>query len=170
MVYFRSMPTSYSPLSSVFFYLFAISIVTNMYLLHQLYQGSVVSVVYDGDSFELADGRRVRLMGVDAPERGRCGYEEAKKELSHLVLGKKVRLKNIVVDDFGRLVANVEVIDGIRFIKVNSVMVGKGLAKNLSTNSPYKRDLDEVTIDAKKRGLGIYSPQCRSDIFHCLSL
>ncbi|MCL4360017.1 hypothetical protein M1555_02055 [Patescibacteria group bacterium] len=38
-------------------------------------RGAVVAVS-DGDSPDLADGRRVRLLGLDAPERGRCMAEK----------------------------------------------------------------------------------------------
>ena len=150
----------------------AISLSLNVYLLFQQHQGTVVATIFDGDSFELADGRRVRLLGVDAPEtgrpastrggeptRGRCMAEEAKKMLSSLVLGKKVRIKNTVVDDYGRLVSNVFVEDWDFFSdsQVNRAMAASGLAKNTSSAS-------RASADAKKRGLGIYSAQCRSAV------
>jgi endonuclease YncB( thermonuclease family) len=159
-----------------------LSFLLNLILLHALYSGSKVVSVYDGDSFELADGRRVRLLGVDAPEKGRCGYEEAKKELNALVFGKSVRLKNNIVDDYGRIVANVIMEDPVSWTKyitwwfsrkigierpifdtmVNRNLVSRGLVKNLSVASPYKSSIDQASTDAKARGLGIYSAQCRS--------
>lgn len=136
-----------------------VSLSLNLYLLFQQHQGSVVATVFDGDSFELADGRRVRLLGVDAPETGRCLAAEAKRQLSSLVLGKKVRIKNTVVDDYGRLVSNVIVEDWDFFSDslVNRAMAASGFAKNTSAAS-------QASADAKKRGLGIYSAQCRSAV------
>jgi micrococcal nuclease len=153
-----------------------LSLVLNIVLLRQLYSGRVVTTVYDGDSFELENGSRVRLLGVDAPEKGRCGYEEAKQALTAYLLGKRVRLKNVIVDDYGRLVANVIVEDFWSWVgylfhpffdnfvdpMMNRAMASKGLAKNLSVASPYKETIDQVADSAKNRELGIYSPQCRS--------
>jgi micrococcal nuclease len=131
--------------------LIVVSIIFNIILVRKLYSGKIVSTVYDGDSFVLVDGTRVRLMGVDAPEKGRCGYQEAKEYLTKLIGNRQVRLKNSIVDDYGRLVANVTVF----FTNVNKHMVAAGLAKN--TNG----FMNEAT-DAKARGLGIYGTRCRS--------
>src|SRR3989344_204173 len=37
----------------------------------------VVSAVDDGDTFTLKNGVRVRLVGINAPDRGAAGYTEA---------------------------------------------------------------------------------------------
>ena len=36
---------------------------------------TVISIV-DGDTVDLSDGRRVRLLGIDTPEQGECGFEQ----------------------------------------------------------------------------------------------
>ena len=38
----------------------------------------VVVHVIDGDTLDLDNGRRVRLAGIDAPERGQCGSKRAR--------------------------------------------------------------------------------------------
>lgn len=96
---------------------------------------SVVTAVPDGDSLDLADGRRIRLLGLDAPERARrqvsgvksqepddddtapperyengsggCLWKEARDRLVELAVGKRVILKDTVKDDYGRILANV---------------------------------------------------------------
>ncbi len=82
----------------------------------------LVSRVVDGDTLELADGRAVRLVGIDTPERGECGYETAAANLERIVLGKRVRLalSDEDHDRYGRLLryVNVNTIDaGLRQIK-----------------------------------------------------
>ena len=64
-----------------------------------------VARVIDGDTFELADGDIVRLLGIDAPEEGECFGGESKTALKKLIEGKEVELRTDVtgVDDFGRL-------------------------------------------------------------------
>ncbi|MDQ4052250.1 MAG: thermonuclease family protein [Actinomycetota bacterium] len=85
-----------------------------------------VRSVTDGDTVLLGNGDSVRLVGVDAPEKGECGSERASELLSRLTLGEQVRL-TAPVDDrdrYGRLLRYVDVGDtdaGIR-------LIGSGLA------------------------------------------
>ena len=66
---------------------------------------SVVSRVIDGDTVELIDGERVRLIGIDTPEKGNKCYKESAIRLSELVEGKDVILERDVEDKdrYGRL-------------------------------------------------------------------
>lgn len=52
----------------------------------------VVSRIIDGDTVVLVDGNHVRLLGINAPEKGEIGYKEAKDFLSKKVLNKSVTL------------------------------------------------------------------------------
>jgi len=56
-------------------------------------ESGMVSIVEDGDTFELIDGVRVRLLGINAPERGKEKYDEAKNFLDKTVKDKKVWLE-----------------------------------------------------------------------------
>jgi endonuclease YncB( thermonuclease family) len=59
----------------------------------QVYSGPVVTI-QDGDTFTMRDTAgdfRVRLCGVDSPERGHQGYQQAKDALTALIGGKTVR-------------------------------------------------------------------------------
>lgn len=51
-----------------------------------------VTHVVDGDTVDVSDGSRIRLIGIDTPERGDCGYSEATRALEGLVLGKQITL------------------------------------------------------------------------------
>jgi endonuclease YncB( thermonuclease family) len=68
---------------------------------------SVATSVEDGDTFVLDSGRTVRLLGVNAPERGELGFESATEALSTLILTKKVYLEydRYQDDKFGRILA-----------------------------------------------------------------
>jgi endonuclease YncB( thermonuclease family) len=67
--------------------------------------------VVDGDTVDLANGERVRLVGVDTPEVGECGFEEAGAFLERLVLGERVQLtaSDEDRDAYGRLLRYVDV-------------------------------------------------------------
>lgn len=100
----------------------------------------VVSRVVDGDTFVLASGDRVRLIGIDTPEtvhpnRGVEAYgREASDFTKSLLGGKRVRLVYDVEprDRYGRLLAYVYLSDGTF---VNAELVKRGYAQ-VSTYPP----------------------------------
>ena len=90
-----------------------------------------VTKVIDGDTFEMSDNATIRLLCVDAPEKGKSGYEEAKDFLADMILDKEVKLENDISDkdEYGRLLRYVYVnISGIEFF-VNQQLVQEGHAK-----------------------------------------
>ena len=96
----------------------------------------VVEVI-DGDTFEAENGQIIRLVGIDAPNRGEPGYEEAKNYLQNLIDGEEIELEYDYYQDdkFGRLLAyvwekcakNLGCQNNRRL--VNWVLVKQGLAK-----------------------------------------
>ena len=77
----------------------------------------MVANVVDGDTLDLDNGERVRLVGIDTPDRGECGYDEAKLVLASLVLNQPVTLEpgDEDRDSYDRL---------LRYVLVNGVDVG----------------------------------------------
>lgn len=71
----------------------------------------LVTRVVDGDTIELGNGETVRLVGIDTPEVGTCGFERAAARLGELVLGRQVRLAESDEDrdGYGRLLRYVDV-------------------------------------------------------------
>lgn len=68
--------------------------------------------VIDGDTIALSDGSTVRLIGIDSPERGQCGFDEASVVLAELITGQSITLVPGARDDvdrYGRLLRYVEV-------------------------------------------------------------
>jgi len=91
-----------------------------------------VASVEDGDSITLENGRRVRYLGIDSPERGGPGKSEYLAEEAHrfnrqLVRGQEVRLEYEAerLDRYQRLLARVYLKNGLW---VNGEMVKNGLA------------------------------------------
>jgi micrococcal nuclease len=54
---------------------------------------ATVAQVVDGDTVELTDGRRVRYIGINTPERDQPYYQEATEANRQLVGGKDVQLE-----------------------------------------------------------------------------
>jgi endonuclease YncB( thermonuclease family) len=78
-----------------------------------VHESVTVSYVIDGDTLDLTDGRRVRLLGIDAPEAGFDGEEpepwaaESTQWLRDRVEGRPVRLRidEVEKDRYGRTLA-----------------------------------------------------------------
>lgn len=66
-----------------------------------------VQKVQDGDTFELESGHRVRLIGINAPDRGSNNFIEGTNALKQLIQDKKVYLEydRYQDDKYGRLLA-----------------------------------------------------------------
>lgn len=91
--------------------------------------GRTVVEVIDGDTFDLEGGERIRMLGIDTPERGtnaECWGDEAFNFLSAKIGGQIVTLEYdlVRVDDFGRTLAYVRVGDEL----VNATMLSEGQA------------------------------------------
>jgi endonuclease YncB( thermonuclease family) len=77
---------------------------------HADFSGEVVAVT-DGDTITVLDAgktrRKVRLAGIDAPERGQPGGYRSKESLSQLVYARRVRVEDEKNDPYGRIVGKV---------------------------------------------------------------
>lgn len=80
--------------------------------------------VKDGDTFQTARGRWIRLAYVYAPEKGERGYLIAKRILESLILGKAITYKPVGTS-YGRIVAEVWV--GRTY--VNGYMIAQGYSR-----------------------------------------
>jgi len=94
-------------------------------------EGVYVSKVIDGDTFKMSDDTTIRLLCVDAPERGENGYSEAKDFLANMILEKEVRLEKDISeeDEYGRLLRYVYVNISNIEIFVNQQIVQEGYGK-----------------------------------------
>ena len=90
-------------------------------------RGTLVQRVIDGDTVVLANGERVRYIGMDTPERGERLFDEATEYNRRLVEGQRVGLlkDQSETDRFGRLLRYVLAGD----ILVNAELVREGLAE-----------------------------------------
>jgi micrococcal nuclease len=119
-----------------------------------------VTRVIDGDTIEVSDGNRVRLIGIDTPERGECGYDEATAALRSLIGGAQVRLVPGARDDvdrYGRLLRYVEA----NGMDANLEMVRSGLAiTRYDSRDGYGRhDREDVYVAAEQEAP---SSSCRA--------
>lgn len=122
-----------------------------------------VKKVYDGDTVLLANGQKVRLLGINTPEvEGRnktaqAGGEEAKRWLTAQLKNQKVRLETGLEkkDKYGRLLAHLFTEDKQH---INFELVKNGLATvNMHPpNLKYSDALLKAQRKAEKSVIGIW--------------
>ena len=119
--------------------------------------------VIDGDTFELKDGEKVRLMGIDAPDEDECYYKESKEALSKFITGKTVELRKDVtdLDEYGRLLRHAILQSGggaENNILVEEYMVSGGYAVSRSNprDKLYYKLLLEQKNQAQKESRGLW--------------
>jgi len=116
--------------------------IKNYYQIKQIFpQKTVIKEVIDGDTVIIGNNLSLRLLGVDAPNRGEENYETAKTFLASLILNKKVILEYDVYQDdkFGRILAYIwipcqkEIEEFCHQNKalVNEIMIKKNFAKKV---------------------------------------
>jgi micrococcal nuclease len=112
--------------------------------------------VTDGDSVTVLRDRheqvKIRLYGIDAPERGQPFGTKSRQHLAGLVFGKDVRVIPRDTDRYGRTVAQIEV-DG-RDVSID--MVRAGLAWWFERYAPKDGQLRTTEQSAKGAKLGLW--------------
>lgn len=123
--------------------------------------GRVVNVS-DGDTITVLDAnmaqRKIRLAGIDAPERNQAFGNRSKGSLSDLVFDKTVHVETEKNDRYGRQVGKV-LVDGQ---DVNLVQLERGLAwfyrlyqKEQSAEDRRLYDAAEMQAKDNRRGLWV---------------
>lgn len=124
----------------------------------ELLTGTVINVA-DGDTFTMLVNNekiKIRLYGIDCPERKQDFYSVAKTFLTDLVKGETVSIEEIDTDRYGRVVGIVTV-DGVN---VNEALLQAGLAWHYKTydDNPAWAQLEQQARQAKKGLWSIPNP------------
>ncbi|MCX8008121.1 MAG: thermonuclease family protein [Patescibacteria group bacterium] len=156
----------------------ALSVFTSLIFAFQLFQSpqkepvnhaqltsdthKVVKVI-DGDTIVLANGDKVRYIGVNSPEihKDECFGKESKRRNEELVLNNYVVLKKDVseTDKYKRLLRYVYLPDGT-FVNKKIVQEGYAYASSYPPDISLQEELREAQKDAQQRKQGLWSA-CR---------
>lgn len=124
----------------------------------------LMDYVIDGDTIKLQDGARVRLIGIDAPEKDECYYEESKTALEDAMGERQIRLDKDVegVDRVGRYLRYVIALSGDPKednLHLNDYMLRNGYAKRYSEpeNKLNLRLYIAAENEAQREQRGIWS-------------
>ena len=117
-------------------------------------KGYVVGII-DGDTYDLLledkSTVRIRMDGIDAPEKGMPFYRVSKKYLSDLCFNKNVIYLKTALDANNRIVAKTYLDDGR---ECGEELLKVGLAWHFKKYSSEKK-LSDLEIEARNKKIGI---------------
>lgn len=122
--------------------------------------GKVVGVS-DGDTITVLDAQKVthkiRLSGIDAPEKAQAFGERAKQQLSDWVFQESVRVIHDKTDRYGRIVGKVT----LNGEDVNIQMIHAGLAWHYKAYEDEQPAVDRVAyplaeLNARRKAIGLW--------------
>lgn len=134
-------------------------IVLNLFLVLPFYSeewsGKVIAVK-DGDTIEILVNTlpiRVRLYGIDCPEKSQAFGQRARQFTSDLIFGKIVKVKVKDTDRYGRSVGEVILPDG-RILNYELVKAGLAWWYRQFSKDPLLKKYED---DARSKGLGLWA-------------
>jgi len=142
--------TSYRALTSLLFVLLVFGIA-----LGESFTGRVVGIS-DGDTISVMhNGRaeKVRLHGIDAPEKAQPFTNRAKQFVSDLAFGKEVKVEARGQDRYGRTIGDVFLQDGSN---LNHEIVRAGFAWWFRRYAPKDKELEKLESGAREARWGLW--------------
>jgi endonuclease YncB( thermonuclease family) len=114
----------------------------------------LVARVIDGDTVEVSNKEKIRLIGINAPEIGDKFGKEAKEFLSSLIEGRVVKIEEYGKDEYGRKLAFLFLEDR----NINVEIVKSGFAHIFKINKVPKHveELRKAEEEAMDKQLGIW--------------
>jgi micrococcal nuclease len=123
----------------------------------------LVLKVIDADTIKIKDNIRVRFLGINAPDKGECYYEEARNFAKYFLENKYVNLEKDISgkDKYDRLLRYVILLNENQEednILVNDYFVRKGYARAIASppDNRYRQLLSSAQEEAKKNNLGLW--------------
>jgi endonuclease YncB( thermonuclease family) len=124
--------------------------VAGQYKVIKVYDGNTVKVMGQGKTL------RVRLVGIDAPERGQPYHAESGKHLADLVLDRFVTLRDFNTGSSRRLLGEIFLKD----VNINLEMLSAGLAEVYRGDITKELDIRayfDAEAEARKAEVGVWS-------------
>lgn len=120
------------------------------------FTGEVVGTL-DGGILEVArNGKmeRIRLQGLDCPEKGQPYGDESKQATSALTFARRVTVEPYGKDKYGRVMADVQLADGTN---INHELVKEGWCWWSRKHAPDNVQLERLELEAKEAKKGLWA-------------
>ena len=131
----------------------------------QFHETVKVAHIYDGDTIKLKDGRKLRLIGINTPERGRDGrkdepfYQTAKKQLQQIIKKNNNQIKVVFGKDkrdrYKRFLAHIFTMDKEN-ITATLIKEGMGFTIAIPPNIQLLDCYQNAERNAQKHQRGIW--------------
>jgi len=110
--------------------------------------------IIDGDTFLIEGGYSVRILGIDADERGYPCYDAAKNRLEELILNQEVKLEKGVedLDQYCRYLRYALLDD--KNISLELVKEGLAIARFSPEDVKYREEISQAEKEARKNIIG----------------
>lgn len=117
----------------------------------------LVTQIIDGDTIAIEGGQRIRLLGIDTPEKGDFYYKEAKQYLENRILMKEVEIEKDIEDKdmYDRLLRYIWINDSL--VNLEIAEQGYGLAYFYDEQEKYKDLIAEAEQNAIKKKIGLWA-------------
>lgn len=125
-----------------------------------------VDYIYDGDTIKLVDGRKIRLIGINTPERGRDGKKDepfaqaAKSQLQQIIKASNNQVKIVFGKDkrdrYKRLLAHIFTLKNEN-ITANLINRGMGFALAIPPNIQLLNCYQKAELNAQQLKRGIWN-------------
>ena len=119
------------------------------------FSGSVISVL-DGDTIEVLHNQhpeRIRLSGIDCPEKGQAYGRRAKQAASALALGKEATIQTHSHDKYKRTLGDMILPDGMN---LNHALVKDGWCWWYRKYAPKNGELERLETEAREAKKGLW--------------
>ena len=120
------------------------------------FSGSVVGVS-DGDTITVlhhGKAEKIRLNGIDCPEKGQAYGKKAKQAASNLAFGRDVTIETHGKDKYGRTIGDVLLPDGTN---VNHTLVKEGWCWWYRKYAPRDTVLEGLEMEAREGKKGLWA-------------
>lgn len=145
---------------------------------NQFHETVQVAHVYDGDTIKLVDGRKLRLIGINTPERGRDGKDDepfylvAKNQLQKIIKANNNQIKIVFGeskrDRYKRVLAHIFTMNN-KNITAMLIKNGMGFTIAIPPNIQLLDCYQNAEHEAQKQKRGIWD-QPYSDVIDVTSL
>ena len=125
--------------------------------------------VIDGDTFHMTDGTKVRLVGINTPEKGTPLAKEATESLRTMVADREVTLAFDVerTDQYGRTLAYVYV--GELFVNAEQARLGLAYFYKWEPNTRHADLIRDLQREARSASRGLWSLPVKGEDHYFLS-
>lgn len=137
--YVKQKASKWTPFVFLVLAIFTSSVYATNCTIQQSHETVQVAHVYDGDTVKLVDGRKLRLIGINTPERGRDGnenqpfYQHAKNQLQQIIKNNHSQIKIVIgkdkYDRYKRLLAHPFTLSGEN---ISAMLLKKGMGFSIT--------------------------------------